>query len=165
MSIGRGARNREKGTKFGWGVDEQWKQVGEKPRKKPRRQQGVQREPSSLFSNHLRLFVLFTRVVPHMQCSDIKCLVVPQDRKQDKNPLLNLYWSNLYVWSSRDRNEHALEHAPTAGDDTKMPSEQFRTTRRSRGGAARGGGTPCATSRGTGSAACCWRRTFLQPQR
>ncbi len=38
--------------------------------------------------------------------------------------------------------------------------KRLRTTRRSRGGAARGGGTPCATSRASGSAAC-WRRTLF----
>jgi len=37
--------------------------------------------------------------------------------------------------------------------------ERFRTTRRSTAGAARGGGTPCATSKAWWSAAC-WRRTF-----
>ena len=38
---------------------------------------------------------------------------------------------------------------------------RFKTIHRSRAGAARDGDTPCATSTGTGSAACCWRRTFL----
>ena len=48
---------------------------------------------------------------------------------------------------------------PAAAIRALFSFNRLRTTRRSRGGAARGGGTPCATSRGTGSAACCWRRT------
>jgi len=40
-------------------------------------------------------------------------------------------------------------------------SKRLRTTRRSRAGAARGGGTPCATSRGRWSAAWSRKRTFF----
>ena len=40
-------------------------------------------------------------------------------------------------------------------------NDSLRTTRRSRGGAARGGGTPCATSRAWWSSAG-WQRTFLR---
>ena len=65
------------------------------------------------------------------------------------------------VWASH-RNElrqeqaackqAALARAP--GDDTKsVLGIRFRTTRRSRGGAARGAGTPCATSKAGRSAA------------
>ena len=71
------------------------------------------------------------------------------------------------VWASH-RNElrqeqaackqAALARAP--GDDTKsVLGIRFRTTRRSRGGAARGGGTPSSTSKAPGSSAR-WR-TFL----
>ena len=71
------------------------------------------------------------------------------------------------VWASH-RNElrqeqaackqAALARAP--GDDTKsVLGIRFRTTRRSRGGAARGGGTPSSTSKAPGSSAR--RRTFL----
>ena len=42
--------------------------------------------------------------------------------------------------------------------------KQLRTTRRSRGGAARGGGTPCATSRAWWSSAG-WQRTFCRERR
>ena len=46
-----------------------------------------------------------------------------------------------------------------AGANLRREVERFRTTRRSTAGAARGGGTPCATSKAWWSAVC-WRRTF-----
>ena len=42
---------------------------------------------------------------------------------------------------------------PKGGEHDLRTVLRFRTTRRSRAGAARGGGTPCATSRASGSAA------------
>ena len=65
---------------------------------------------------------------------------------------------------SQTRTQPPPRHAPVLTRGQSLGSKRLRTTRRSRAGAARGGGTPCATSRAGRSAA--WSgRTFLHTER
>jgi hypothetical protein len=62
---------------------------------------------------------------------------------------------------SQTRTQPPPRHAPVLTRGQSLGSKRLRTTRRSRAGAARGGGTPCATSRAGRSAAWSGRTFFL----
>jgi hypothetical protein len=69
--------------------------------------------------------------------------------------------SKLHFCHQLRRPTSTTARSPAHHHLLAVPGERLRTTRRSRGGAARGGGTPCATSRAWWSSAG-WQRTFLQ---
>ena len=121
-----------------------------------------------------RLFVCTLRAAKAARALDLPTVEVNQasaqaqvESRNNSHELRDFIVLPSSVWASH-RNElrqeqaackqAALARAP--GDDTKsVLGKRFRTTRRSRGGAARGGGTPSSTSKAPGSSAR-WR-TFL----
>ena len=121
-----------------------------------------------------RLFVCTLRAAKAARALDLPTVEVNQasaqaqvESRNNSHELRDFIVLPSSVWASH-RNElrqeqaackqAALARAP--GDDTKsVLGKRFRTTRRSRGGAARGGGTPSSTSKAPGSSAR-WRTFF-----